>query len=174
MGKRNCTKRTQQEVWAHNFRLHPEEFKPVDPEDFARAVRLGFAAASGQMPTESDSHEVIIEKEPGHFETTTIKEFPLARMWCAIWDHCGGDKDRFLPMFWRFEALLAMARMEEMKTWNLNREDGGQLMHPAMIEAAAVMPFDSLGNFNPQQFAERVAEIASRIEARWREQGLVM
>jgi len=142
---------------------HLEILKPVAPEDFEFALRLGSAAATGQMPMKSPARrDVTFEMEPGGSRTIRFADTPFTRMWLAIRDHCGGDGNKFLAMFWRFDALLKVADTDQMKPWTRDSEDGW-LLHPAMIEAAAVMPLDSTGDFEPAQFAERVAEIAKRV-----------
>src|SRR5262249_24225893 len=49
---------------------HLEILKPVEPEDFEFALRLGSAAATGQMPMKSPARrDVTFEMEPGGSRT---------------------------------------------------------------------------------------------------------
>ena len=57
---------------------HLAILKPVDPEDFSFALRLGSAAASGQMPMKSPARrDVTFENGAGRLQDHQVRGYPI-------------------------------------------------------------------------------------------------
>jgi hypothetical protein len=156
-------KRRKSEQPKSHFRA--ENSPPVDPEDFAFALRLGVAAASYQMPMERPANfHFRLKTNDEDVQSFRLADIPMNRSGLAIREHCAEDSEKFKAIMMRQFALMRILRANRMKPWV--REEGGERsIHPAVVEAAAVMPLDSDGAFQVQPFIERVSLIAQRMES---------
>lgn len=141
------------------------KYAPLDPEEFGFAVRVAVVAATYRMPMPSPAeHHLDIEFPDGDTQRLVPKDIPIHRAAFAILEHCSPDPEKFQSIMARHVALIAMTKLNEAKQW-VREDKDGKLLHPALIEAAAVMQLRSHRGFEREAFFQRVASIADHMGA---------
>ncbi len=143
--------------------LRPEEVKPVDVEEFSFALAVGGAAYAYRMPMSSPSeNKILLEDEEGNIEEIRLTDVPLNRAALAIRDQCRGDMEMFQSIMHRVFAFMNLRNHEKMQRWTKQSDDPEQIgIHSAVIEAAATLPLDQYGHFEPNRFFQTVEVIAA-------------
>lgn len=144
--------------------LQFKDTAPIDPDEFAFAFNLGVAATTYRMPMKSPREYKLNIKSDGEMRSVQFADIPMNRMAFAIREHCGDDYDKFKSILARNIALIHVVRSDKAKSWMRIGPEAREI-HPAVVEAAAVMPLDEKGEFDEGPFFKEVAEIALRMEA---------
>ncbi|MBI2821900.1 MAG: hypothetical protein HYX74_06720 [Acidobacteria bacterium] len=142
------------------MQIPPDNIKPVDPREFAFALRIGSAAFGYRMPVRlAGRQELLVEDESGSLQEVVLEDTPLNRAALAIWEQFGSDHEKFQCLMMRYFALVRLARHAKMQQWQMSIDDGRNVMvHPAVLVVAATLPLQSDGGFDEKEFFTRVQE----------------
>jgi hypothetical protein len=143
--------------WTHP---NPDEFIPLDEEEFEFVMQLASAAGAYRMPMESPQKQGIsLLKEDGSITELRLTDIPENRMAMAVRDHFEGEPDRdqrFKSGMLRVMAFGEMASSPRLAEW-VRKEEGE--VHQVMIHAAARAPLTGKLRFDEDAFVKIVEEL---------------
>jgi hypothetical protein len=141
-------------------RSSPDKSIPLTPEEFFFAMSLGSAAYSFRMPMQSPaSRSLELRDEDDSVTELRFRDIPLNRMGFALAEHFE-DRTKFDSFMYRFWALGRLRDDLRMAAYLKEEPASEQIgIHAAVLEAAAVLPLQADGNFEPDVFFQHVAGI---------------
>ena len=144
--------------------LNPEELPPLNSAEFASIFDRAIEAGAGQIKIPDPSKlSLEVAEEDGSVTRIGLTDSPINRMGVAIRQEYGADSEMFQNIMFRILALMkALHHPETMEAMVEECEDSeGAMVHPAVIEAAALLPLNEEGDFEIQELlreAEKIAE----------------
>lgn len=146
----------------------PHLLGPMDRDYFAYAFELANSAGNLTMPVENPEQcdVTLVDEESDELTLVQFTDHPINRAMLALKNNCEGDSEKFYNLSMRFFAMFPVMRSEEVKKWMTQDKDRPDciLLHPAVVYAGAEVALDKEGEFNIEEFFERVARIATELD----------
>lgn len=148
--------------------IKPQEMGQIDREQFAYAFELANQAGSMAMPVENPEQYgvTLVDEESGEDTRIRFTDQPINRAILALKKHCGSDSVLYFNVTMRFFAMLTILKRQEVESWMTDdsSKPGCAQLHTAVVYAGAEATLDKDGEFDIDEFFERVENIASELD----------
>ena len=147
----------------NNSSFDPRELVPINPVEFMglfrRAMLAGAKKISSPDPTK---YGLSIKMSDGTVQHLSPTDIPMNRAALAIREEYGNDLDMFKSIMFRIMALMKILQEGRLRKWRKSDPDchESELIHPAVLHAAAILPLNREGWFSPTLMTREVARLA--------------
>jgi len=155
-------KRNNQEEIKRLPRFH--ETAPFDPDEFVTAFNWAMNAGAKQaIVTDPTKLGLNITEDDGTTRTLRFTDTSTARVLMAFRERYGDNPDKYIGAAGRFFALLKLVRDNALSDWIESDPSVTDfvMLHPAVVEAAAVVRLNKNGSFPRREFLNKIKHLAN-------------
>lgn len=141
----------------------PENARPLEPAEFARAFQLAIVAGERPQDLEdasaSDPQEELLGDDGLPLQ---LSDTPYNRAAAALKRRYAEDRTLFASTFYRFRALMELISRDALGAWARSsiRRQGALRIHPAVLDVASDMRLSRNGKFASRKFLDAVETLA--------------
>ena len=108
----------------------------------------------------------MVDEELGEETRIRFTNQPINRAIFALKKDCGDDSEMYFNVTMRFFAMLTILNTEEVKSWMTKDKSrpGCVQLHTALVYAGAEAALDKDGEFDMDEFFEKVENIALELD----------